>query len=526
MNRPEHGRPGLPDHQEPAGAGRNGFPRPVDDVHDGARDGLSGKPRFHRLADHRGHHVHPGLGLPPCIHDRAPPAADRAVVPLECLGVERFADRAEHPERREVVFRRPLFAHPHEHPDGGRGGVEDRHPQILDQPPVGAGVGVVRRPFGEDDGRADLERAVDDVTVAGDPAGVGGAPVDVVLLDVEDVAGGVVGSDRIPAAGVHDALRGAGRTARVEDEERVFRVHRLRRAVGCGTGHQVGVIDLPVGVEFDGRRLAPEDDDPLDARRMGERLAREFAERDGLSPAVTDVCGDENLRLRVVDPHRERVRPEPTEDHRVDGPDPGAGEHRDDLLGDERHVDADAVALLDPEAREAVCKPHHLAVQGLVGQDPLLSALPVPDDRRLILTAPGDVAVQAARGDVQFSVDEPFRIGVVPLPDPVPGLEPVELAGDPVPEPFRVAQELAVGPRVVRRPGGRLAPGIGVVALLFQFHGECFCHFSSFRLHSSSGPVWPVIVLPMHTGRRQAVPVPAGRNHRRPLFCVAVLDFT
>jgi hypothetical protein len=31
------------------------------------------------------------------------------------------------------------------------------------------------------------------------------------------------------------------------------------------------------------------------------------------------------------------------------GPDPGAGEHRDDGFGDGRHVDDDPVALLDAE---------------------------------------------------------------------------------------------------------------------------------------------------------------------------------
>ncbi len=148
---------------------------------------------------------------------------------------------------------------------------------------------------------------------------------------------------------MHDALRRAGRAARVEDEERVLRVHRLRRRGRCGGGHEVGVIDLSVGVEVDLRVLAPEDDDPFDARRAGERFECDLPERDGLSPPVCDVRGDEDLRCRVVDPRCERVGSEPPEDDRVDGSDPGAGEHRDDLLGDERHVDADPVALPDAE---------------------------------------------------------------------------------------------------------------------------------------------------------------------------------
>ncbi len=275
---------------------------------------------------------------------------------------------------------------------------------------------------------------------------------------------------------MHDALRRAGRAARVEDEERVLRVHHLCRAVRRGVGHEVGVVDLPGGVEVDGRGFAPEDDDPLDARRPGERLAGDLPERDGLSPPVGNVCGDEDLCLRVVDPHRKRIRPEPPEDDRVDGPDTGAGEHRDDLLGDERHVDADPVALPDAEVREAVCKPHHLTVEAVIGESPLLSPFAAPDDRRLILPVAGDMAVQAVAGDVQFRVDKPLCVGVVPFPDPVPGLEPDQFTGDPVPEGLRIAREVLVRPGVIRRPGCRLAPGVREVAFLFQFHVERICH--------------------------------------------------
>ncbi|KAF5032182.1 hypothetical protein DSECCO2_619940 [anaerobic digester metagenome] len=368
----------------------------------------------------------------------------------------------------------------HEHADCGRGGIEDRHPEILDQPPVGARVRVVGCPFGDDDGRPDGKRAVDDVAVAGDPPGVGGAPEDIALLDVEVVAGGVVGPDHVAAAGMDDTLRCAGRAARVEDEERVFRIHHLRRAVRCGPGHKIGVVDLPRGVEVDGRCPPPEDDGLFDARRVGERLVHDIAERDGLSPPVADICGDDDLCLRIVDPHRERARAETAEDHRMDGPEPRAGKHRDDLLGDERHVNADPVAFPDAEARKGVCTPHHLAVEAVVGEPPLFPALAAPYDRRFIPAVARDVAVEAVVGDVEFSVDEPLRVGVVPLKNPIPGLEPVEFVGDLVPEGLRVVHELLVRPGVVRRPGGRLAPGVGEVALLLQFDSKCLCHISSF----------------------------------------------
>ena len=88
--------------------------------------------------------------------------------------------------RRQVVLRRPVGAPAHEGADGGRRGVEDRDAVALDDLPEAILLRPVGRAFVHHDGRAVGERAVDDVAVAGDPADVGGAPVDVLVLEVED----------------------------------------------------------------------------------------------------------------------------------------------------------------------------------------------------------------------------------------------------------------------------------------------------------------------------------------------------
>jgi hypothetical protein len=51
--------------------------------------------------------------------------------------------------------------------------------------------------------------------------------------------------------------------------------------------------------------------------------------------------------LAIVDPHGQFVGGEPAEDDRVDRAQPRAGQHRLQRLGHHRHVDDDAVALLD-----------------------------------------------------------------------------------------------------------------------------------------------------------------------------------
>ena len=84
------------------------------------------------------------------------------------------------------VLRAPF----HVRPDGGGRRVEDRHAVPFNDLPPSARIGPVRCPFVHDAGGVVGERTVDDVRVPSHPADVGGAPVDVLLLDVEDVAVG------------------------------------------------------------------------------------------------------------------------------------------------------------------------------------------------------------------------------------------------------------------------------------------------------------------------------------------------
>ncbi len=128
------------------------------------------------------------------------------VVPDPRFGIDRLADRAEQTERAEVAPRRPLGAPAHERTNGGRRRVEDRHAVALDQLPEA----ILLRPVGcalvHQHRGAVRERTVDDVAVPGDPADVGGAPVDVVVLEIEDPFGRRVGADQVAAGRVDDAL--------------------------------------------------------------------------------------------------------------------------------------------------------------------------------------------------------------------------------------------------------------------------------------------------------------------------------
>src|SRR4029078_12993850 len=90
------------------------------------------------------------------------------------------------------------------------------------------------------------EWPVNDVAVAGDPADVGGAPLEVAAVIVEHVLVGYGGVEQIAAGGVQHALRLAGGAGGVKDEQRVLRLHLLAWAIG-----QTGLRNV-VLIEDDG----------------------------------------------------------------------------------------------------------------------------------------------------------------------------------------------------------------------------------------------------------------------------------
>ena len=92
-------------------------------------------------------------------------------------------------------LRGPLRAPLHERANRGRRGVEDRDAVALDDLPEAILLRPVGRAFVHHHRRAVGQRTVDDVAVAGDPADVGRAPVDVLVLQVEDPLGRGVGAD-------------------------------------------------------------------------------------------------------------------------------------------------------------------------------------------------------------------------------------------------------------------------------------------------------------------------------------------
>ena len=363
-----------------------------------------------------------GLGLPPGIHDGAALAADVFVIPQPRFGIDRFADGAEHAERGQIIFRRPFIAEPDERADGRGRGVKGIHLELLDNFPEASGIGKRRHAFKHQRGAAVAKRAIDNVAVAGDPADVGGAEINVAVVDVENVFVRERAPEQITGGAVDDALGFAGGAAGVKDEQIILGVQFFRRTIRRCLRHQFVIPHVADGNEVARFGVALDDDDVLDARRVFERGVGEFLELNVFAGAQRDVRGDEQFAFGIVDAARERIRTEPAEHHGMNRADARAAEHGHGGFGNHRHVNRHAVALLDAERFQDVGKLADLGVQFRVGDAVhVVLRFALPDDGGL-LAACLEMAVEAVDGDVELAVLKP---SVLDLPR---GGVPVEFA--------------------------------------------------------------------------------------------------
>ena len=299
--------------------------------------------------------------------------------------------------------------------DRGRRGVENRDAVILDHFPEAAEVRCVRRAFVHHLGDAVSQRAVNDVGVPGDPADVGGAPVNILVAHVENVFAGRVGAGEVAAGGVEDSLRFAGRAGRVEDEKRVLGVEALGDVFRGNAGHFVVPPRVALGVHRDFVCAAFDDDDALDLVVFRERLIDHRLEGDDLAAPPAAVGGDDGGGAGVLEAIDDGLRGEAAEDHIVHRADARAGEHRDGGFRNHRHVNEHAVLGLDAVFEEHVGEAADVLLKLAVGDDAFVAGLALPDDGGLVFAGAGGVAVHAVFTDVELAAVEPFRVRGLPI---------------------------------------------------------------------------------------------------------------
>ena len=383
---------------------------------DGAGDG----------SDHDG----TGLGLPPGVDDGAALLADHAVIPHPGLGVDGFADGAEEAKRGERVPKDELVSPLDEGANGGGRGVEDGDLVVVDELPEAGVVGEVGRAFVHEDGGAVLQRAVDDVGVAGDPADVGGAEVDVVVAEIEDVFRREEGLDGVAAGGVDEALGLAGGSGGVKDVERVFGAHRLAGAGRRSTSARASSShrSRPSVMECVGAGAAMDEDV---FRTEGQEVRASSTMDLSLTSEprrITAVLSEDCDAGGVVDAVGYGVGGESAEDDGVDGSDAGAGEQRDGELGTHAHVNGDAVAFADAEGpSEDVGEALDLFVKVEVSKTYDLTGLALPDEGGLIGAGTEGVPVDAVMAKVEAASVEPGGRAHLALKDRGERGQPVEV---------------------------------------------------------------------------------------------------
>ena len=215
-----------------------------------------------------------------------------------------------------------------------------------------------------------------------------------------------------------------------------------------GLGHDLAPVQVPAGLHF-GLLHRPLDDDAVFGLGSGH-LDRPVQKRlVGDDPADFDAAGsrDDHLGLGVVDAGGELRGGETAEDHRVHGPQAGAGEHGDERLGDHRHVDEHPVPFGHALGRQGARKTGHFVAQlevseGLEG----LGHGAVVDQGRLPAAAFVHMQVERVVAGVELAAGEPAveRLARV-VQHLVPFLGPVALFGDLAPEAVGVLDRLGVG---------------------------------------------------------------------------------
>ena len=171
---------------------------------------------------------------------------------------------------------------------------------------------------------------------------------------------GVGGLRQVSAGGVHDALGLAGGARGVEQEQRLLGVEGLRgmvrrRLLDGVVPPQVAALG-PVHVDSG----SPNHQNVSHRGLVGDRLVDGILQRHRLSSPVLPVGGDHQLGLSVLHRALNADAENPPKTTGVHDAQPSTGEHRDDRLGNHRHVDGHPVARDQTELRQRVGRPAHL----------------------------------------------------------------------------------------------------------------------------------------------------------------------
>jgi hypothetical protein len=153
--------------------------------------------------------------------------------------------------------------------------------------------------------------------------------------------------------------------------------------------------DIATFFDMDIHRCALGHDDAFDLGVSLKGVVDILLERDALTTAVASVCCHHNFRAAVRKAVLDALAAKPAEDDRVNRSNSGAGQHRDDGLRNQRHVDQNAVAFFNAIALEDISKDADFAMELMIGQRAALAGLTFPNDGRLVAARSVEMAIEA-----------------------------------------------------------------------------------------------------------------------------------
>ncbi len=242
----------------------------------------------------------------------------------------------------------PLVAPTNKGANRRRRRVENADGVFLDQAPETIRLRPVGRAFIHQRRRARRERSVDHIAVPGDPADIRGAPINVVLAQVENVFRAAVNADEIAAGGVQNAFRFSSRSAGVKDVKRMLAVERERGAMRIDIFKFAMPPDVAPFLDVHLVASASENDHAPDRCLALQRFIDVVLQRNDRAAAVGAIGGNDGGRPAVSDPVANAIGAEAAEDDRMNGADPRAGEHGDRGFWNRRQVDDHAIAFANP----------------------------------------------------------------------------------------------------------------------------------------------------------------------------------
>src|SRR5690606_36384124 len=261
----------------------------------------------------------------------------------------------------------PFITGTHQCTDSRRRRVKGVDLMLVYYLPEARRVGIGRYPFEHQSGGAVGQRAIYDIAVTSHPTHIGGTPVDVTVVIVEYVFMRHGSLQQVTAGGMKNPLGFAGGPGGVEDEQRVFRIHHFRFTYIALLTYQIVVPDIALIVPLDLPSCTTHHQTRVYIRAGSQRYIRVCLRRIPFAPAHPFIRCDDHRAVSIEDTIFQSLGRETAEHHRMNSPYSRTGQHGVARFRNHRHINTNAITLLDAAGAQGIGETAYLGMQFSVG---------------------------------------------------------------------------------------------------------------------------------------------------------------